>query len=97
MADIEFVIKLDEEYIKQIDKIKFLIGGRADRSLQINVINAIKNGTPLPKGHGRLFILDEEKAKKYLTKFSFSLQDWISEVGISNATIKVIEADKGGE
>ena len=97
MADIEFVIKLDEEYNKQIEKIKFLIGGRADRSLQINVINAIKNGTPLPKGHGRLFILDEEKAKKYLTKFSFSLQDWISEVGISNATIKVIEADKGGE
>ena len=48
----------------------------------------------LPKGHGRLFILDEEKAKKYFAKFSFSVQDWISEVGISNATIKVIEADK---
>jgi len=54
----------------------------------------IESGTPLPKGHGRLFILDEEKAKKYFTKFSFSLQDWISEVDISKATIKVIEADK---
>lgn len=54
MADIELVIKLDEEYIKQIDKIRFLIGGREDRSLQINVINAIKDGTPLPKGHGDL-------------------------------------------
>ena len=58
MADIELVIKLDEEYIKQIDRIRFLIGGREYRSLQINVINAIKNGTPLPKGHGRLIDAD---------------------------------------
>ena len=58
---------------------------------------AIVEGTVLPKGHGRLFILDEKVAKKYLTKFSFSLQDWISEVGISEATLKVIEADKDGE
>lgn len=54
MADIELVIKLDEKSIKQLDKIRFLIGGREDRSLQINVINAIKNGIPLPKGHGDL-------------------------------------------
>lgn len=59
MADIELVIKLDEEYIKQIDKIRFLIGGIEDRSLQINVINAIRNGTPLQKGHGRLVDADE--------------------------------------
>ena len=49
MADIELVIKLDEEYIKQIDKIRFLIGGIEDRSLQVNVINAIRNGQPLPE------------------------------------------------
>ena len=62
-----------------------------------DMARAIRKGTILPKGHSRLFILDEEKAKKYFTKFSFSLQDWISEVGISNATIKVIEIDKDGE
>lgn len=61
----------------------------------VDMAKAIRKGTVLPKGHGRLFILDEEKAKNFFTKFSFSLQDWISEVGISNATIKVIEADKG--
>lgn len=55
----QIVIKLDEEYIKQIDKIRFLIGGIEDRSLQINVINAIRNGIPLPKGHGRLGDLDK--------------------------------------
>jgi len=59
-----------------------------------DMAEAIRKGTPLPKGYGRLFILDEEKAKKYFTKFSFSLQDWISEVDMSKATIKVIEADK---
>ena len=56
--------------------------------------NAIANGTVLPEGHGRLFILDEELAKKYFTEFSFSCQKWISEVGISEATLKVIESNK---
>lgn len=55
----QIVIDIDEEYIKQIDRIRFLIGGKEDRSLQINVINAIKNGTPLPKGHGRLIDVDD--------------------------------------
>jgi len=59
------------------------------------VADAVRNGTVLPKGHGRLFILDEELAKKFFASFSFSCQKWISEVGISNATLKVIEADKG--
>lgn len=59
MANVELVIKIDEEYIKQIDRIRFLIGGIEDRSLQINVINAIKNGTSLPKEHGRLIDADE--------------------------------------
>ncbi len=54
----------------------------------------LKNGTPLPKGHGRLFILDEARAKEYFTNFSFSIQKWISEVDISKATLTVIEADK---
>ena len=61
MADVELVIKLDEEYVKQIDRLR-LSGGIEDRSLQINVINAIKNGTPLHKGHGR--IIDESKITK---------------------------------
>ena len=58
------------------------------------LMKAINNGVLLSEGHGRLFILDEELAKKYLTKFSFSCQKWISEVGISEATLKVIEIDK---
>lgn len=54
MANIELVIKIDEEYVKQIDRLRFSSDRIEDRSLQINVINAIKNGTPLPKGHDKL-------------------------------------------
>ena len=59
MADIEIVIKIDEDYIKQIDRLRFLSDKIEDRSLQINVINAIKNGTPLPKGHSDLIDRNE--------------------------------------
>ncbi len=45
----KLLIELDEEYVKDIDKIKFLVGGRADRKLQLEIIKAIKNGVPLEK------------------------------------------------
>jgi hypothetical protein len=41
------LIELDEEYVKAIDKIKFLVGGRTDRKLQLEIIKAIKKGVPL--------------------------------------------------
>lgn len=61
------------------------------------VTKAIFNGTPLPKDHGKLIILDEAKAKVYFTKFSFSVQDWISAVDMYKAALKLIEADKETE
>jgi len=89
MAEIELVIKVDEDEYKARQR------WIANPRVLINAVDkAIANGTVLPEGHGRLFILDEELAKKYFTEFSFSCQKWISEVGISNATLKVIEADK---
>lgn len=54
MADIELVVKIDEEqyeFIKQsmtIDKVKDY------HALLYDICERIKNGTPLPKGHGRL-------------------------------------------
>lgn len=50
----QIVIDLEDECIKKIEKVRFLIGGKEDIQLQNHVINAIKNGIPLPKGHGRL-------------------------------------------
>ena len=43
----KLLIELDEECIKAIDKIKFLIGGRTDQKLQLEIIKAIKNGKPI--------------------------------------------------
>ena len=94
MANIELVIKLDEEYIKQIDKIRFLIGGIEDRSLQINVINAIKNGTPLPKGHGDLVTKEQmiELVEFYqINPQHFNFVNLIDEIKDEKP---IIEADK---
>jgi hypothetical protein len=59
MADIELVIKLDKDIAQGI------IDGENDeprnivRSFQATIADAIKNGTPLPKGHGRLIDADK--------------------------------------
>ena len=59
--------------------------------------NAIKNGTPLPKGHDRLLILDEGLVEKNMIPLSFSCQEWISEVGLSNSVVTIIPATKEGD
>lgn len=54
----------------------------------------IQHGTRLPKGHGRMIILSEDAVKReQQMPLSFSHQKWISEVGLSNATVAVIEAE----
>lgn len=58
-----------------------------------DIVKIIKNGTPL-KGHGRLMILSEDAVKREQTPLRFSCQNWISEAGLSNATLAIIEADK---
>lgn len=55
---------------------------------------AVRDGIPLPKGHGRLMILSEDKLKENQINLDFSCQKWISEVDLSNATVAIIEADK---
>lgn len=62
MADVELVIKIPEECYKQIQKNIFSIAYDAIKTKEekkqveekFNVVLAIKNGTPLPKGHGEL-------------------------------------------
>lgn len=50
MADIELVIKISEEMYKWVNDVnKFF----ADYGLS-DFIDLVENGTPLPKGHGRL-------------------------------------------
>ncbi|HAH18427.1 MAG TPA: hypothetical protein DCL29_05400 [Eubacterium sp.] len=48
----------------------------------------------IPKGHGRLMILSEDRLKENQMNLDFSFQKWIDEVGLSNATVAIINADK---
>ena len=50
MADIELVIKMSEEDYEKVIKYD---------DLSSHIYKAIQNGTPLPKGHGR--IIDESQ------------------------------------
>ena len=54
-------------------------------------------GTPLPEKHGGLMILSKDKLKENLMDLSFSCQKWISEVGLSYATVAIIEAESEEE
>lgn len=61
MADIEVVIKIDEKLYKGIysDAEIMIYGGmRSGKTLLATLLRAIRNGTPLPKGHGRLIDAD---------------------------------------
>lgn len=54
---------------------------------------AVREGKPFPKSHGRLIILSEDAIKREQIPLRFSCQKWISEAGLSNATVAIIEAE----
>ena len=87
----ELVINIDEDVRIAITRMGLL---RISDEMLKKVDKAIQQGTPLPKGHGRLMILSENEVKRELTSLNFSCQNWISEVGLWNATLAIIEADK---
>jgi hypothetical protein len=88
MADIKLVIKISEEeykWIIQSEKTVF-----ADIASKECMLHAIKNGTPLPKGHGRLVDMSEVLIK--LMQFydgDKTIGQCLDEVNT------IIEADKG--
>jgi hypothetical protein len=83
--------------ISSYDKEWITNGYYIPEEINMRISEAIANGIPLPKGHGRLIILSEDAIKREQMPLSFSCQNWISEVGLSNATVAIIEADKDGE
>jgi hypothetical protein len=56
MADIELVIKIPENTYKQIQALAR--NGYFEHDICGNSMRRIANGTPLPKGHGRLIDAD---------------------------------------
>lgn len=85
MADVYLLVKIPEELYQMCRSCL----GDADC-----IESAIANGKLIPKSHGRLLILSEDAVKREETPLSFSCQNWISEVGLSNATVAIIEAEK---
>ena len=100
----EIVIKIPEECYKQIQKHIFSIAYDAIKTKEekkqveekFNVVLAIKNGTPLPKGHGRLI---EEPTEEIINKtiggkndFADCIRDSVTTVFYNAPTI--IEADR---
>ena len=64
MADIELVIKIPEEQYRTLNaKSQNDVITAIDEAL---LIKAVKNGTPLPKGHGRL--IDADAVEKEMNK-----------------------------
>ena len=84
MKEIELVIKIPEKMYESV----------MDGTYCGTLYQELKNGTPLPKGHGRLIILSEDAVKREQTFLGSSCQSWIGDVGLSNATVAIIEADK---
>jgi hypothetical protein len=89
----EIVIKISKEDF-EIMKHNIAVHNPLCPLSQEDIVVAIANGIPLPKGHGRLMILSEDKLKENQINLDSSCQKWISEVGLSNATVAIIEADK---
>lgn len=84
MADIELVVKITEEMYAQI------IDENGIDTMLIPYKDIIKNGVPLPKGHGRLKDIDKIIADGISKGFC----DWYDEMKYADT---IIEADKESE
>jgi len=99
MADIELVIKIPEVFYEALRKTDMMVSGqRSGKTLMSVIYNAVANGTPLPKGHGRLIDADELK-KEYPHD-----TDWDYPVNTNSYVVEsidnshtIIEADKESE
>lgn len=54
MADIELVIKIPKSTYKVFKNLSKIIGVLVYEKDILTLIKAVKNGTPLPEGHGRI-------------------------------------------
>lgn len=103
MADIELVIKMPEELKEALDNIKKENAFSYMWVYGDTIYNAIKNGIPLPKGHGDL--IDVNSACQIIRPIEPSDAEW----GMTAETAKqiiydafkkaptIIEADKESE
>lgn len=103
----QIVIELPDETYKDIKEENSIYGINNGLSARITgkVVGAIQNGTPLPKGHGRLIDADDLRldiiGHKYSNNFCEEHNiDWSINLGMLNILLAdaptIIEADKSG-
>ena len=64
---------------------------------ELELMNAVANGTPLPKGHGRLIDADELIKNWYDEYIKFMTREEIESMdGVIENAPTIIEADNGG-
>ena len=81
----KLVINISEKTYKHIMSMQFYIpGSREGKSLLEEILKAIRTGTPLPKGHGRLIDADD-------------IDNHIIGHVDTRSCPTIIEADKGSE
>ena len=88
----QIVINVDEKLYNYMQTEEY--DEHLDKRFDYQIRFAVKDGKPIPEEHGRLIIVSEDKLKENQINLDFSCQKWISEVGLSNATVATIEADK---
>ena len=87
MSNIELVIKIPDKYMK---------GRKVENGSLVceHILEAVYDGIPLPKGHGRLIDADELKKKQFTIGTSnYCEYDVVSTYEIDKAPT-IIEADK---
>lgn len=82
MADIELVIKIPEEAYKLLNN------EGVDWLGAEHILNAVANGTPLPKGHGRLVDADKLEDEHGCSDIDIYAIEYIRDA------TTIIEADK---
>lgn len=92
METVEVIIRLPKKVYEKIQQIDRIISGRRNgKSIEFALWNGVKNGTPLPKGHGRLGDLDA--LRKEISSWGmndYEPSDFINEIDMADV---IIDAD----
>jgi hypothetical protein len=91
MSDIELVIKMSEKTYKHILSMQFYVPGlRSGKSLLEEILKAIRNGTLLPKEHGRIVDIGPYEGKVIASRKYCGVNKLIEIAELDT----IIEADK---